>query len=683
MAFEENKTLFGHDAEERIVAAEFDEETDHVTLYSHDAADGKVSSRAENFRPFLWAVREVESAGAKSRRLAGDLPLGVLSECDSWAAFAKLRTALKDAGVKHFALGDPVQQFLLSTGKTLFKGLEWSELRRMQIALEADSISLSDHTGWSKTLGRSDFQKLNDLIAARDPDVIEGHDLFKKTLPALAAHARNAKVKLAWGRDGGALSSRASRIQIAEKTINYPKYEIHGRHFVDTFLLAQFFDVTARALPSYELDEVAEFLHIRGSTAVEKTRALSEALSASYFAQAKLLPYNYQDITVRGQATKIDALFLREYFRQGHSLPDLPTARTYEGGYTDIFFTGIARDVWHCDVASLYPSVMLKFDLFPAQDRLGIFRGMLSELRKFRLEAKAQMRAEADPARRAGLGALQSAFKILINAMYGYLGFSQAHFADFDAAAKVTQTGRELLKKMVARLQELGAEVIEIDTDGIYFVPPKKPDAEKLQRALAEVLPEGIEVEFDEQYAAMFSYKAKNYALLTCDGELVLRGGALKSRGLEKFQREFLEKMIRFLMEEKPDEVEKMRADFEAKIRGREWPIEWLMKTDTLQDSLAQYQKKIEGSSRNRASAYELALKSGRRYEPGDKVSYYITGTKKTVSAYENSKLANEWKADARDENVEYYVGKLNELLKKFAGFLSSGKSTPAQGDLF
>lgn len=684
MAFEENKTLFGHDAEERIVAAEFDEESSRVTLYSRDAKNGKVLARESSFRPFLWAVCETKQPAVAIRKLKGDLPLCCLMECETWADFVRLRGALKTEGVKHFALGDPVQQFLLGTGKTLFKGMEWTELRRMQIALEADGISLSDHTGWTETLGRSDFKKLNELIAERDPDVIEGHDLFKKTLPALAAHARNAKVKLAWGRDGGALESRASRIQVAEKTISYPKYEVHGRHFVDTFLLAQFFDVTARALPSYELDDVAEFLHIREGSAVEKTRALSEALSASYFAQAKLLPYNYQDITVRGQATKIDALFLREYFRQGHSLPDLPAARTYEGGYTDIFFTGIARDVWHCDVASLYPSVMLKFDLFPVQDRLGIFRGMLSELRKFRLEAKAQMRAEADPARRAGLGALQSAFKILINAMYGYLGFSQAHFADFDAAAAVTQTGRELLKKMVARLQELGADVIEIDTDGIYFVPPKKkPDAEKLQRALAEVLPEGIEVEFDEQYAAMFSYKAKNYALLTREGELVLRGGALKSRGLEKFQREFLERMIRFLMEGKSDEVERMRADFEAKIRGREWPIEWLMKTDTLQDSLAQYQKKIEGSSRNRASAYELALKSGRRFEPGDKVSYYITGTKKSVSAYENSKLASEWKADARDENVEYYVAKLNELVKKFAGFLSAEKTTSAQGDLF
>jgi DNA polymerase I len=693
MAFEDNKVLFGHDSEEQIVAAEFDENTSRIGLFIRER-NGANSLRDETLRPFLWADREVKEEGCASRKLAGDLPLGWLVECESWADFAKLRGALKSGSVKHFALSDPVQQFLLATGKTLFKGMEWSDLRRMQIALDGQqSIGLADNTGWTETIGRSDFKKLNEIIAQRDPDVIEGHDLFKKILPALAAHARNAKVKLTWGRDGSVLTSRASRLQVAEKTITYPKYEMHGRHFVDTYLLAQVYDVSARTLESYELADVAAHLHI-GRQATDATdeedakagkplasqdativRELVDSLGASYFQQAKIFPYNYQDVTVRGQATKIDSLFLREYLRQGHSIPDFPKVVAYEGGYTDIFFTGVARKVWHCDVASLYPSVMLGFDVFPAQDKLGIFRGMLTDLRKFRLEAKQEMRVETVPAKRAGLQALQTTFKILINAMYGYMGFSQAHFADYDAAAKVTQTGRELLKKMVGRLRELGAEVIEIDTDGIYFVPPKKPNEEKLQRGVAEVLPAGIEVEFDEQYAAMFSYKAKNYALLTRDGELIIRGGAFKSRGLEKFQRVFLEKTIRFLMDEKPDEIEKMRVEFEQKIRNREWSIEWLMKTDTLQESLAQYSKKIEGSSRNRAAAYELALKSGKNYQPGDQVSYYITGTKKNVSAYENSKLVSEWKPAERDENVEYYAAKLNDLMKKFAEFVKTGSA--------
>src|SRR5437016_14075771 len=331
-----------------------------------------------------------------------------------------------------------------------------------------------------------------------------------------------------------------------------------------------FCDEEISALVGKELERAyisgKEKFRRRALCGVRETRAVSELLSPSYFIQAQIFPYNYQDVIVRGNATRINGLFLREYFRQKHSIPELPLPQSFEGGYTDIFFTGVARNVWHCDVASLYPSIMLQFDCFPASDRLQIFRHLLTDLRTFRLEAKANMRAEKNPARQHHLQALQNTFKILINSFYGYLGFAQGHFADFDAAARVTQIGRDLLKKMIEWLNAHGARVIEVDTDGIYFLPPSSvaggadagrghaeyqpgstPPAtpiEQLQKDLAKELPPGIDVEIDEQFDAMFSYKAKNYALLTKDGDVIIKGGAPKSRGLEKFQSIVLDEMI-------------------------------------------------------------------------------------------------------------------------------------------
>src|SRR5204863_3293061 len=172
----------------------------------------------------------------------------------------------------------------------------------------------------------------------------------------------------------------------------------------------------------------------RALCGVRETRAMSELLSPSYFIQAQIFPYNYQDVIVRGNATRINGLFLREYFRQRHSIPELPLPQSFEGGYTDIFFTGVAHNVWHCDVASLYPSIILEFYCFPNSDPVQIFLHLLTDLRKFRLEAKAKMRAAKDPAEQRHLEAFQNTFKILINSFYGYLGFAQGHFADFDAA---------------------------------------------------------------------------------------------------------------------------------------------------------------------------------------------------------------------------------------------------------
>jgi DNA polymerase I len=736
MEFEKNTMLFGADPTTRIVAIEMGD-TGTVRVHRREQG-GKTVTDVEPFHPFVWADSDVADLGIEADKLSGDLKYSWIVTVDSWKELIALRNGLKNSGRSYFAFSDPVQHYLTATGRTLFKGLPFEELKRMQLEVlstvegEDDhiiSIALSDSSGWEELIvvdranleesERTAIRRLTSIIKERDPDVIEGHDLFRVDLPRIVARAKKLKTKLDWGRSGGFLRSRPSRLQIAEKTIDYPKFAVDGRHFVDTFLLAQFYDVGMRTLSGFERVDVArhfglchsdefsglagkelerayrdnaESFRERAMCAVRETRALSELLSPSYFIQAQIFPYNFQDVIVRGNATRIDALFLREYFRQRHSIPEFPITRPFEGGYTDIFFTGVAHNVWHCDVASLYPSIMLQFDCFPATDQLQIFRHLLTDLRTFRLEAKAQMRAQKDSGKQRYFHALQNTFKILINSFYGYLGFAQGHFADFDAAARVTQIGRDLLKKMIDWLNGHGAKVIEVDTDGIYFVPPEKvasassrsskkhrqdADAtvEELQRGLAKELPPGIEVEFDEQFPAMFSYKAKNYALLTNDGEVIIKGGALKSRGLEKFQRVFLEEMIKLIMEEKPEAINGLREDFERKIRTREWKIDMLMKTDTLQDSLEKYRQKIAGSARNRAAAYELALASGRNYKPGDQVSYYIKATPKKVAAYEAAKLASEFDPENRDENIDYYIAKLDDLVKKFAGVTAAASA--------
>jgi DNA polymerase I len=733
MQFEKNRLLFGADPMPRIVAIELGE-TGTVKVYRREE-DGSTVADVEPFHPFVWCDSDVVDLGIETERLEGDLKYGWLITVDSWKELIALRNGLKKASRDFFALNDPVQHYLTATGRTLFKELPFEELKRMQLEVlsledavagtgdpgagvsdpgynnHIMSIALSDNTGWEELIivdptsveesEHAALKRLTALIKERDPDVIEGHNLFRFDLPYLVSRVKKAKTKLDWGRSGGFLRSRPSRLQIAEKTIDYPKFTIDGRHFVDTFLLAQFYDVGMRSLAGFERTDVARHFALcdseeisaltgkelqraymdnderfrrRALCGVRETRALSDLLSPSYFIQAQIFPYNYQDVIVRGNATRINALFLREYFRQRHSIPEMPMARAFEGGYTDVFFTGVAHSVWHCDIASLYPSIMLQFDCFPATDRLEIFRHLLTDLRTFRLEAKANMRAEKDAAKQHHLQALQNTFKILLNSFYGYLGFAQGHFADFDAAARVTQIGRDLLKKMIDWLNAQGAHVIEVDTDGIYFVPLDKIDINQLQTGLAKELPAGIDIEFDEQFDAMFSYKAKNYALLTKDGDVIIKGGALKSRGLEKFQRVFLEEMIKLIMEGKAETIVDLRNEFEQKIRNREWKIDMLMKTDTLQDSLEKYRAKIAGSTRNRAAAYELALASGRNYKPGNQISYYVKATPKKVPAYEAAKLASEFDPQNRDENVDYYIAKLDELVKKFASIIPAAE---------
>src|SRR5213079_1963121 len=278
MEFEKNTMLFGADPTPRIVAIELDE-TGTVKVYRRGKGASTVVD-VEPFHPFVWCDSDVLDLGIEAEKLRGDLKYGWLITVDSWKELIALRNGLKNAGRDFFAFTDPVQHYLTATGRTLFKDLRFEALKRMQIEVlsvagGADpgshdhviSIALSDNTGWEELIivdannmeesERNALRRLTALIKDRDPDVIEGHDLFRVHVPLLVARAKKLKTKLDWGRSGGFLRSRPSRLQIAEKTIDYPKFTIDGRHFVDTFLLAQFYDVGMRSLAGFERTDVA------------------------------------------------------------------------------------------------------------------------------------------------------------------------------------------------------------------------------------------------------------------------------------------------------------------------------------------------------------------------------------------------------------------------------------------
>jgi DNA polymerase elongation subunit (family B) len=360
------------------------------------------------------------------------------------------------------------------------------------------------------------------------------------------------------------------------------------------------------------------------------------------------------------------------------------------GGYTAVFRRGVARDVLHVDVTSLYPSLMLGQGLFPTSDRLGVSASLLHDLREFRVSAKRLARDAATDEERVFLNALQQTFKIFINSFYGYLAFSQGHWNDFDVANRVTGEGRRLVQLLLDRLGGLGATVVEVDTDGIYFVPPvATPEVpadptvleEMLVTELSAALPEGIQLELDGRYVAMFSYKMKNYVVLDERGKLLIKGSGLRSRGIELFQRLWMEEMFRLLLTGRREEIPGLVARWEADFLAHRVPLKQFMKTETIQESLTAYREKLQSGERNVGAAYELALASARSYQPGDQVSYYVTGDEKRVAVNEAARLATDWSESAPDENTAYYVAKLQELYEKFRPLIEQDGLVPVVED--
>jgi DNA polymerase elongation subunit (family B) len=305
---------------------------------------------------------------------------------------------------------------------------------------------------------------------------------------------------------------------------------------------------------------------------------------------------------------------------------------------------------------------MLARGIAPASDTLGVFLPLLADLRDMRLEAKRRAREVPEaPHYRA----LQQSFKTLINAFYGYLAFSGAHWNDYTAADRVTTEGRTLVTTLVERLQELGATPIEADTDGVYFVPPSghQDDADALLlQQIAVALPAGIHLELDGRYAAMFSYKPKTYGLLDPAGGMTLRGSAFRSRALEPFQRRLIEELVRLALTGRGADgkavLERWLADFAA----HSVPPKLFARTETLRETLDTYRERVAAGLRPPSPPYELAIGSGRAWEPGDQLSWYVAGRRARGAVVEHARLASAWDATRPDENVEYYQQRLLDV---------------------
>jgi DNA polymerase, archaea type len=597
--------LYGADPLERIVAVE-PAGPDRMRLFLR-GPDAPTTTIDERFEPWLLAERGEPWSALWSKpsveSLTGDHAYRCLVTFRDWSSLLDAARAAQDAGERFFRLRSPVEQHLVRSGHTLFKGMMFDDLRRLQIDIETTGFDANDpasevivvalrgpdgvvETLWAEQ-GEADLiERTTERICAIDPDTIEGHNLFNFDLPFLATRAARHGLGLHWGRDGSTLrlGSGSARFKAGPLTMPYTPAFVHGRHVIDTYQQIQRYDIGGK-LTSYGLKQAVDELgltragreFVPGERISEVWRTdrdrllryagddvldvdtLSRLATPTEFYQAQLLPRSYQSVATGGPGEKLNDLMLRAYLMQGHSVPAADRPRDYPGGHAELLETGVFRPVVKCDVESLYPSIMLSEGISSSRDSLGAYLPMLAELTRRRLEAKARSRASGDgttDAERAMWEGMQGSFKVLINSFYGYLGYSGGLFNDYDAAERVTLAGQRIVKDVVSRLRERGATPIEVDTDGVYFVPPPDVATEAAEeRFIEEIsgqLPRGIRLAHDGRFAAMLSLKLKTYALLSERGSIGLKGSALRSRRVEPCLRSFLvEAASRFLHDDR------------------------------------------------------------------------------------------------------------------------------------
>ncbi len=566
----------------------------------------------------------------------------------------------------------PIEQYLMQTGKTYFRDLSFADLHRLQFDLETTSlrpeegrifmIAIRNSSGFETILEAKNPQdearmirELCAIIQERDPDVIENHNLMGFDLPFLDYRAKVHNVRLELGRRPGPRG--LIRIGDASETQSRRgglRYSLAGRELLDTLDATWRVDFVVRRMPSHGLKDVAKFfgvaseerVYLDGAKIYEtyqadpetvkryalqdvaEVDAIAQRLHASSFALTKMAPRRYEKVAYAGTATGIlEPLLVRAYLYSKTALPrtSSPTSSDpHAGGAVMLFASGVAKHVVKADIASLYPSLIRTYNIGPKSDHLGVFVHLVDLLTSLRLDHKAASKTAPTGSLEQGEHeAMQAAMKLLINSAYGYLGAGKmAWFADLKAADEITRRGRGVLEQVCNEIQTRGATLIEADTDGVYFCVPESWNEEQEQalvKDVGETLPKGLKLEFDGRFAAMLSHEIKNYALLSYDGKLTIRGGALHSSRAEPFAEAWLKTAITYLLQNNLRELRQSFLEVIHHLKSRHYTLHDVAIKVRLTKTPEEY-----SSSKRKETMYEAMLASKKpSWRQGERIKIY------------------------------------------------------------
>ena len=128
----------------------------------------------------------------------------------------------------------------------------------------------------------------------------------------------------------------------------------------------------------------------------------------------------------------------------------------------------------HWDIASFYPSIMDVYKIAPAHMNEGVFVKLIHWLKETRVTAKHSKEDYIDGIPK---DVLAQVLKIVINSIYGKLGFEKGDICDRLAVLKVTINGQLMIMMLCESLELAGIEVVSANTDGIVVKLHKKNKA--------------------------------------------------------------------------------------------------------------------------------------------------------------------------------------------------------------
>jgi len=737
-----NKIIFGKDTTERIVNISY---KDDYIYYFQETENGKVIQTRKPFKP--WALSPKAYRGTKP--LLGNQYYKYIYEFDSYREFHEKKHRVYELDL--YTVFNMPEAFMMKEGFTYFKNMKTQDVSLLSFDIETSGLNWQNDDAevflitnvfrkqgklLKKTFCIEEYETQYDMIRDwciwvmdNNPSLIIGHNIVMFDLPYLMGVMSKIGEKLILGRDESPANfeDRKKPRELRKdgsQTYSYNRIEIFGRDIVDTFFLAIKADI-AKKYESYRLKSIiaqeglekegrqhypANLIKVNWGNPEERKKIIQygeddaedpikvyDLMIAPFFYLTPYIPKPFQIMIESASGSQLNSLMVRSYLQDGYSVAKANESTKFEGAVS-FGNPGIYSNVFKVDVASLYPSIMREFKIFPkGKDYNNNFLTMLEYFTLERLSNKKKAKDTGDRYYKD----LEQAQKVVINSAYGFMGASGLNYNYPEGAAEVTRYGREIIIKShewatgrtlkhalkSGKADEYewvpgewvcsgkGYTISNCDTDSISFTTGKDlslEDRKQILNELNSLYPKMIKFEDDGYFKKVIIMKAKNYVLY--DGEKIkLKGSSLKDQKKEPILKQLLSDIIKAIIEDRTNDLNLIYETY-IKMCYKVEDIKMWSQKKTITKAVLKC-KTDKNVRLNEMKIYDAI--NGRHVQEGDKIYVYpaIVGYNTEIKTYKNGtqkekkmpieklKMIEDWNNDHDSEKFVNRVYKTLEIL--------------------
>ena len=599
MMLDIKRLIYGKNDTENIVNISVKDET----VFIYREINGKIQLTKVPFE--RWVLSPFHSTGAV--KLNGKQHFQYIKKYKSEQEFQSIRKKIYEYNLYHVT--HKAESFMILNGYTYFKGMKPQDISILSFDIETTGLdanaadaevklitntfrrivpghSLKKHIIYKKTFNIEDYETQYDMIRdwcnfvmEENPSILVGHNIVMFDLPYLNKIMNKVGESLMLGRDGSYIEIEDRPRELRKdgsQSYSYHRINCFGREIVDTFFLAIKYDI-GRKYESYGLKAIVrqEGLEKKGRTFIDASKIkhewndlekrkliiqyaeedsddslkLFDLMIPATFYIGQYVPKPLQIMTESATGSQLNAIMVRAYIQDGFAVAKSSEVEQFEGAIS-IGEPGIFRNCLKVDVASLYPSIMLQYEI---TDRNKDFNNVLLQILNFLRDERLLNKKKAKETDDRYYDELQNAQKVLINSMYGFMGAGNLNYNYPFGAAEVTRHGREILTTALDWATKINNfKLVNCDTDSIMFCKSdmstfSDKEQDELIVDLNSNYPETIKFEHDGYYPTVICLKAKNYVLY--DGKKIkLKGSGIKDQKKEAALREMLNQLIENLI---------------------------------------------------------------------------------------------------------------------------------------